>query len=209
LDANVHLCSKQLCNIKRFIRDYSYKFLNNQGHWLNIVKLKTSMCFSWFGLWFMNVHVTQFSYWLWKFLVRVKRCVEYNLLSLLGFGAPSIAIARPPRKDRCWNARICERVSALKPSEGGRRYSELASERKREREREGFWEIVPGHSYLTETICLSFRVGIWEETMRRRSPSYSPPRRRRSPSPRGRRGYNRGVDLPTSLLVRNIPRDCR
>ncbi|KAH9562674.1 hypothetical protein CY35_05G084300 [Sphagnum magellanicum] len=45
--------------------------------------------------------------------------------------------------------------------------------------------------------------------MRRRSPSYSPPRRRRSPSPRGRRGYNRGVDLPTSLLVRNIPRDCR
>ncbi|CAK9215379.1 unnamed protein product [Sphagnum troendelagicum] len=45
--------------------------------------------------------------------------------------------------------------------------------------------------------------------MRRRSPSYSPPRRRRSPSPRGRGGYNRGVDLPTSLLVRNIPRDCR
>ncbi|CAM6048811.1 unnamed protein product [Sphagnum compactum] len=45
--------------------------------------------------------------------------------------------------------------------------------------------------------------------MRRRSPSYSPPRRRRSPSPRGRRGYSRGVDLPTSLLVRNIPRDCR
>jgi hypothetical protein len=48
-----------------------------------------------------------------------------------------------------------------------------------------------------------------QKVMRRRSPSYSPPRRRRSPSPRGRGGYNRAVDLPTSLLVRNIPRDCR
>ncbi|OAE23617.1 hypothetical protein AXG93_4316s1510 [Marchantia polymorpha subsp. ruderalis] len=50
--------------------------------------------------------------------------------------------------------------------------------------------------------------------MRRRSPSYSPPPRRghggrgRSPSPsRGR--YGRRGDPPTSLLVRNIPRDCR
>jgi hypothetical protein len=56
----MYLCSKQLCNIKRLIRDYSYKFLNNQGHWLNIVKLKTNMCFSLFELWLMNVHVTIF-----------------------------------------------------------------------------------------------------------------------------------------------------
>nr|KYP74002.1 35 kDa SR repressor protein [Cajanus cajan] len=50
--------------------------------------------------------------------------------------------------------------------------------------------------------------------MRGRSYSYSPSpprrygRRRRSPSPRGRyRGRDR--DLPTSLLVRNLHRDCR
>ncbi|MED6145262.1 Arginine/serine-rich splicing factor scl25a transcript I [Stylosanthes scabra] len=52
--------------------------------------------------------------------------------------------------------------------------------------------------------------------MRGRSYSYSPspPRRyshrRRSPSPRGRyRGRGRDRDLPTSLLVRNLHRDCR
>ncbi|KAJ1423308.1 RNA-binding domain superfamily [Sesbania bispinosa] len=50
--------------------------------------------------------------------------------------------------------------------------------------------------------------------MRGRSYSYSPSpprrysRRRRSPSPRGRYG-GRGRDLPTSLLVRNLHRDCR
>ncbi|XP_004514153.1 serine/arginine-rich SC35-like splicing factor SCL30A [Cicer arietinum] len=50
--------------------------------------------------------------------------------------------------------------------------------------------------------------------MRGRSYSYSPspPRRygrsRRSPSPRGRYG-GRGRDLPTSLLVRNLHKDCR
>ncbi|KAG6537148.1 hypothetical protein ZIOFF_002233 [Zingiber officinale] len=49
--------------------------------------------------------------------------------------------------------------------------------------------------------------------MRGRSYSYSPPprgygRRGRSPSPRGRYG-GRGRDLPTSLLVRNLRRDCR
>ncbi|XP_050122334.1 serine/arginine-rich SC35-like splicing factor SCL33 isoform X2 [Malus sylvestris] len=50
--------------------------------------------------------------------------------------------------------------------------------------------------------------------MRGRSYSYSPSpprgygRRRRSPSPRGRYG-GRGRDLPTSLLVRNLRRDCR
>ncbi|OMO51869.1 hypothetical protein CCACVL1_29543 [Corchorus capsularis] len=50
--------------------------------------------------------------------------------------------------------------------------------------------------------------------MRGRSYSYSPSpprgygRRRRSPSPRGRYG-GRGRDLPTSLLVRNLPLDCR
>ncbi|XVF75993.1 hypothetical protein PTKIN_Ptkin13bG0231900 [Pterospermum kingtungense] len=50
--------------------------------------------------------------------------------------------------------------------------------------------------------------------MRGRSYSYSPspPRgysqRRRSPSPRGRYG-DRGRDLPTSLLVRNLCHDCR
>lgn len=50
--------------------------------------------------------------------------------------------------------------------------------------------------------------------MRGRSYSYSPSpprgyeRRCRSPSPRGRYG-GRARDLPTSLLVRNLPRDCR
>ncbi|KAF7851331.1 hypothetical protein BT93_L4110 [Corymbia citriodora subsp. variegata] len=50
--------------------------------------------------------------------------------------------------------------------------------------------------------------------MRGRSYSYSPSpprsysRRRRSPSPRDRYD-NRGKDLPTSLLVRNLHRDCR
>lgn len=50
--------------------------------------------------------------------------------------------------------------------------------------------------------------------MRGRSYSYSPSpprsysRRRRSPSPRDRYG-SRGKDLPTSLLVRNLHRDCR
>ncbi|CAD5168475.1 serine/arginine-rich SC35-like splicing factor SCL30A isoform X1 [Musa acuminata AAA Group] len=48
--------------------------------------------------------------------------------------------------------------------------------------------------------------------MRGRSYSPSPPRgygrRRRSPSPRGRYS-SRGRDLPTSLLVRNLRRDCR
>uniref|UniRef100_A0A7N0RBN8 RRM domain-containing protein n=1 Tax=Kalanchoe fedtschenkoi TaxID=63787 RepID=A0A7N0RBN8_KALFE len=50
--------------------------------------------------------------------------------------------------------------------------------------------------------------------MRGRSYSRSPPRggggygRRRSPSPRGRHG-GRDRDLPTSLLVRNLRRDCR
>ncbi|XP_027176034.1 serine/arginine-rich SC35-like splicing factor SCL33 [Coffea eugenioides] len=50
--------------------------------------------------------------------------------------------------------------------------------------------------------------------MRGRSYSYSPSpprgysRRYRSPSPRGRYG-GRGRDLPTSLLVRNLRRDCR
>ncbi|XP_072973993.1 serine/arginine-rich SC35-like splicing factor SCL30A [Typha angustifolia] len=50
--------------------------------------------------------------------------------------------------------------------------------------------------------------------MRGRSYSYSPSpprsygRRGRSPSPRGRYG-GRGRDLPTSLLVRNLRRDCR
>nr|XP_010932937.1 serine/arginine-rich SC35-like splicing factor SCL30A isoform X2 [Elaeis guineensis] len=50
--------------------------------------------------------------------------------------------------------------------------------------------------------------------MRGRSYSYSPSpprgygRRGRSPSPRGRHG-GRGRDLPTSLLVRNLRRDCR
>ncbi|KAL5708515.1 Arginine/serine-rich splicing factor scl25a transcript I [Ranunculus cassubicifolius] len=50
--------------------------------------------------------------------------------------------------------------------------------------------------------------------MRGRSYSYSPSpprgygRRRRSPSPRGHYG-GRGRDLPTSLLVRNLHRDCR
>ncbi|GAB4851488.1 Arginine/serine-rich splicing factor scl25a transcript I [Ancistrocladus abbreviatus] len=49
--------------------------------------------------------------------------------------------------------------------------------------------------------------------MRGRSYSYSPSpsrdygRRRRSPSPRGR--YGRGREAPTSLLVRNLRRDCR
>lgn len=52
-------------------------------------------------------------------------------------------------------------------------------------------------------------------TMRGRSPEYSPPRRsyggrRRSPSPRSARGsYGFRDSEPTSLLVRNIPRDCR
>uniref|UniRef100_A0A251SW06 Putative nucleotide-binding alpha-beta plait domain-containing protein n=1 Tax=Helianthus annuus TaxID=4232 RepID=A0A251SW06_HELAN len=53
--------------------------------------------------------------------------------------------------------------------------------------------------------------------MGRRSYSPSPPPRggygrRRSPSPRGRYGGgggSRGRDLPTSLLVRNLRRDCR
>ncbi|KAK4272627.1 hypothetical protein QN277_021153 [Acacia crassicarpa] len=54
--------------------------------------------------------------------------------------------------------------------------------------------------------------------MRGRSYSYSPSpprgysRRRRSPSPRGRYGGRyggRGRDLPASLLVRNLHRDCR
>jgi hypothetical protein len=51
--------------------------------------------------------------------------------------------------------------------------------------------------------------------MRGRSPEYSPPRRsyggrRRSPSPRSARGsYGFRDSEPTSLLVRNIPRDCR
>ncbi|XP_022961135.1 serine/arginine-rich SC35-like splicing factor SCL33 isoform X1 [Cucurbita moschata] len=48
--------------------------------------------------------------------------------------------------------------------------------------------------------------------MRGRSYTPSPPRgygrRGRSPSPRGRYG-GRGRDLPTSLLVRNLRRDCR
>ncbi|GLJ04950.1 hypothetical protein SUGI_0007660 [Cryptomeria japonica] len=50
--------------------------------------------------------------------------------------------------------------------------------------------------------------------MGRRTPSYSPPPRRvygrrgRSPSPRGHYD-SRARDLPTSLLVRNICRDCR
>uniref|UniRef100_A0A2P2L272 RRM domain-containing protein n=3 Tax=Rhizophora mucronata TaxID=61149 RepID=A0A2P2L272_RHIMU len=50
--------------------------------------------------------------------------------------------------------------------------------------------------------------------MRGRSYSYSPSpprgygRRHRSPSPRGRYG-GRARDLPTSLLVRNLRRDCR
>nr|AGE46179.1 arginine/serine-rich splicing factor SCL42 transcript IV [Physcomitrium patens] len=53
--------------------------------------------------------------------------------------------------------------------------------------------------------------------MRGRSPlGHSPPRRshgggnrRRSPSPRGGRGgYGRDSTEPSSLLVRNIPRDC-
>lgn len=59
--------------------------------------------------------------------------------------------------------------------------------------------------------------------MRGRSPDYSPRRgydspprrgygsRRRSPSPLargGRGGYGREPEMPTSLLVRNIPRDC-
>ncbi|XP_031489202.1 serine/arginine-rich SC35-like splicing factor SCL30A isoform X2 [Nymphaea colorata] len=50
--------------------------------------------------------------------------------------------------------------------------------------------------------------------MRARSYSYSPSpprgygRRGRSPSPRGRH-RTRGRDLPTSLLVRNLRRDCR
>ncbi|KAK9142167.1 hypothetical protein Syun_011567 [Stephania yunnanensis] len=50
--------------------------------------------------------------------------------------------------------------------------------------------------------------------MRGRSYSYSPSpprgygRRGRSPSPRGRYG-GRNRDLPTSLLVRNLRRDCR
>ncbi|RRT56835.1 hypothetical protein BHE74_00002608 [Ensete ventricosum] len=50
--------------------------------------------------------------------------------------------------------------------------------------------------------------------MRGRSYSYSPSpprgyeRRGHSPSPRGRYG-GRGRDLPTSLLVRNLRRDCR
>lgn len=50
--------------------------------------------------------------------------------------------------------------------------------------------------------------------MRGRSYSYSPSppprgysRRGRSPSPRGH--YGRGRDPPTSLLVRNLRRDCR
>ncbi|KAJ1699515.1 hypothetical protein LUZ63_008027 [Rhynchospora breviuscula] len=53
-----------------------------------------------------------------------------------------------------------------------------------------------------------------KERMRGRSYSYSPSppprgysRRGRSPSPRGRHG--RGRDPPTSLLVRNLRRDCR
>jgi len=57
-------------------------------------------------------------------------------------------------------------------------------------------------------------VGEIALNMRGRSYSYSPSpprhysRRRRSPSPRGRyRGRDR--DLPTSLLVRNLHRDCR
>ncbi|XP_020103278.1 serine/arginine-rich SC35-like splicing factor SCL30A [Ananas comosus] len=51
--------------------------------------------------------------------------------------------------------------------------------------------------------------------MRERSYSYSPSpprgygRRGRSPSPRGRYYGGRGRDLPTSLLVRNLRRDCR
>lgn len=57
-------------------------------------------------------------------------------------------------------------------------------------------------------------IASQESEMRGRSYSYSPspPRgyiqRRRSPSPRGRYGRH-GRDLPTSLLVRNIPHDCR
>lgn len=46
--------------------------------------------------------------------------------------------------------------------------------------------------------------------MRRRSPSYSPPPRRgrgRSPSPRGRYAVRR--EPPTSLIVRNLPKNCR
>ncbi|KAG0588137.1 hypothetical protein KC19_2G219000, partial [Ceratodon purpureus] len=60
-------------------------------------------------------------------------------------------------------------------------------------------------------------------TMRGRSPDYSPRRsydspprrgygdRRPSPTPPprgGRGGYGREPEMPTSLLVRNIPRDC-
>ncbi|KAI5396231.1 hypothetical protein KIW84_062438 [Lathyrus oleraceus] len=64
-----------------------------------------------------------------------------------------------------------------------------------------------------------FRTRCNEINMRGRSYSYSyspsPPRygrRERSPSPRGRhggsyRGHDR--DLPTSLLVRNLHKDCR
>ncbi|KAJ8486475.1 hypothetical protein OPV22_018960 [Ensete ventricosum] len=55
---------------------------------------------------------------------------------------------------------------------------------------------------------------LLEKGMRGRSYSYSPSpprgyeRRGHSPSPRGRYG-GRGRDLPTSLLVRNLRRDCR
>jgi hypothetical protein len=50
--------------------------------WLNIVKLKTSMCFSLFELLVYECSCHNFHIGYDKFLMSVKRCVEYNLLSL-------------------------------------------------------------------------------------------------------------------------------
>jgi hypothetical protein len=67
--------------------------------------------------------------------------------SLLDFGAPSIAIARPPRKDRCRRANLRESfgVETKRRGKKVRRVSERASKRD--------LEIFPRHSCLTETIC--------------------------------------------------------
>lgn len=74
--------------------------------------------------------------------------------TLLGFGAPSIAIARPPRKDRRRRANLRESfgVETKRRGKKVRRVSERASERD--------WEIFPRHSYLTETICCRFVSGF-------------------------------------------------
>jgi hypothetical protein len=77
---------------------------------------------------------------------------DYANKSLLVFGAPSIA--RPPRKDRCRRTNLRESFGVETKWRGKK--VRRVSERARERD----WEIVPRHSYLTETICCSFVSGF-------------------------------------------------